>query len=159
MIKPADVLFCWGYSLIDKGIECVTNGPSHCAMFLDENTLIEAQVGREVGKQSLSFYLDKGCRLEVWADTSLTDAERQQMVEYALSLHGTPYDYLLIPIEALRFLGANTDWYIENSHLICSTFLTKVANHVKRTWSKELNPAPVDLMNGGVLTKGDENGF
>lgn len=151
-IKPGDLIFILGNSFIDKAIEHVTHGPSHVAMFLDYNTLIEAQGGREVGTNNLSFYSSKKC--EVWTDPTLTDDERKQMIQYALSLQGTPYDYLLDILEFGHFeWGANINWFKESGHLICSTFVNKVGQRVNRAWSKVVNPAPVDLLEGGILIR------
>lgn len=156
-IQPGDLLFVWGHGLIAGAIEHITHGPSHVALFIDENTICEAQGGRLVGEQDLSFYLDSGARLEVWSDPTLTDLERTRMVAYAKQMYGTHYDYWLILLEALHFeTGMKIDWYKNNQHLICSLFGYIVAKRVGHIWSQDPNPAPVDLLNGGVLVKKGE---
>jgi hypothetical protein len=153
-IKPGDVLFVWGRGIVADLIEDITNGPSHVALFLNENTLIEAQGGRLVGECSLSFYLDGKTRCEVWGDPELTDEQRQQMIENASTLYGTPYDYLLIPAEFLHFeIGLKLNWFHEHKHLICSSFVDSCGQSVGKLWTTIPNPAPVDLMRGGVLQK------
>lgn len=152
MIKPGDLLFVWGDSFIEKGIEWVTHGPSHCAMFIDENTLIEAQAGHPVGEIDLSFYLGKKCKLEVWEDHSLLGWERGKLIDQAQKSKGIPYDNLLIPLELLHFeCGLDLHWYHENNRRICSTFIDEAAKQTGRKWSKVPNPSPVDLLQGGVL--------
>jgi hypothetical protein len=154
VIQPGDVLFIWGTGIIADLIEEITNGPSHVGIFKDENTIIEARGGRLIGEQDLSFYLSNAERLEVWTDPELTDGQRQQMIESAATLYGTPYDYLLIPAEFLHFeLGLKLNWFHENKARICSTFAEDVANLAGRQWTVAVNPAPVDLMRGGVLQK------
>jgi hypothetical protein len=153
MIKPGDLLFVWGDSFIENGIEWVTHGPSHVAMFKNENTLIEAQTGRPVGEIDLSFYLGKKCRLEVWEDPTLTDPERTEMINFARTLYGTEYDDFLIPLELLHFeCGLDLHWYHEKNRRICSTLMDQIGKYVNRKWSQVMNPAPVDLTDGGILT-------
>lgn len=157
VILPGDVLFVWGTGIVAESVEIVTHGPSHCAIFKEEQILIEAQGGRLVGECSLSFYLDGKSRCEVWSDPTLTDPERQQMIEYAKTLYGIPYDYLLIPLELAHYeLGASIEWYHENKHLICSTALYDIAAHVRRIWAASRLCAPEGLIDFGVLQrKGD----
>lgn len=160
-LKPGDLLFVWGNNLVEEIIEHVTHGPSHCSMFIDENTLIEAQYGREVGTQNLSFYLSQNCRLEVWEDPSLLGWERGKLIDQAQKAKGVPYDNLLIPLELLHFeCGLDLRWYHDNKGRICSTLIYQLGKSVGRKWSKVLNPAPINLMDGGILTlKEDNNGL
>jgi len=154
LIQPADVLFVWGGGLIDDTIEIVTHGPSHVALFINESTLCEAQLGRSIGECPVSLYTSKDCRLEVWTDPTLTVDDRSAMVSYAKTLYGEHYDYLLIPLELLHFtVYEKLSWYRENKHRICSTYIDAVAQHVKHQLAKVANPAPVDLLNGGVLQR------
>lgn len=153
-IKPGDMLFVWGKSLIDDAIEWVTQGPSHCALCVDSETLVEAQGGRLIGTASLSGYLSTYDRLEVWRDESLSDEERQRIITYAYSQFGLPYDYLGILMELARFefhLPINS--FHEGKRRICSSFVYDCAKSVGRTWANVSVPAPVDLLEGGKLTK------
>lgn len=152
IIQPGDVLFVWGNSLIDKGIEIITHGPSHCAMFVNTTELEEAQRGRSIGEIDLSFYLGQNIRLEVWGDPTLTDGECAEMVTFAYTLYGKNYDNVLIPLELLHFeCGLPLGWYHNDKGYICSGDVDTIARHENRLWSKVPNPAPVDLLNGGVL--------
>jgi hypothetical protein len=151
-IKPGDILFVWGTSFVDRGIELVTHGPSHVAMFVNENTVCEAQGGRTVGETALSFY--DSDTIEVWRDMTLTDDDRQSMLTFAKQLYGTPYDYALLPLAGLSAeFGISDAWYHENGRFICSTFVANVAEHVGRHWARGVNPVPVDLQTSGELTK------
>jgi hypothetical protein len=153
-ILSGDLLFVWGHGIFDIAIDKVTHGASHVAMFLDENTLCEAQVFREIGEVKLDHYLKKADRLEVWTDETLTNEERDKMIEYAKSLYGNKYDYLLIPLELLHFeFDMNINWYKEHGHRICSTFCNDIAKHVNHIWTDQENPAPCDLMNYGKLKR------
>jgi hypothetical protein len=152
-IKKGDLLFVYGNSFIDHAIEHVTHGASHVAMFVDDGrTLCEAQGGREIGEVGLSFYLDKKCRLEVWHDPTLTDNERVKIVEYAKMFYGEGYDYPLILFQLFHFeLGLDIEWYRENHHLICSTYMALLPKKVKKKWSHSNLPAPYDLQHDGYL--------
>jgi hypothetical protein len=153
-VKPGDVLFVWGDGLISDIIEWVTDGPAHVALFIDEHTVAEAQGGRSIGERPLSYYLENAERLEVWRDETLTDAERAEMIRYARTLYGSPYDYALIPLEFAHFeLGVDIGWYHENRGRICSTYVCECAAHVGRKWANTPNPAPVDDMKGGKLAR------
>lgn len=156
-ILPGDVLVQYGNVFFNKIIEQVTHGPSHVALFLTPTILEEAQAGRKAGEIDLSFFTDGNARLEVWGDPALTDAERAEMVSYAHQLYGTKYDYVLMPLELLHFeLGLPLGWYHNTDALICSNDVDKIAQHVGRHWSQVPNPAPVDLITGGVLVKKGE---
>lgn len=148
VILPGDVLFIWGDDPVDNLIEGITDGPSHCAMFIDSEVICEAQRGRPVGERPFSFY--EGTRYEIWRDPSVDPS----IVELAKKFYGDGYDYWVILLEFLRFeFHLSTGWYHEKDEFICSTFLSEVAKRVGRQWASVLNPAPVDLMNGGILQR------
>lgn len=154
-IKPGDVLFVWGKGLVEETIEWVTHGPSHCALFIDNKTLAEAQAGRTTGTALLGEYLAENDRLEVWRDETLTDDERIQMVDYAKNHFGIRYDYLAILIDLARFkLDIPLDNFHEGKRRICSSYINDIAKSVGHNWSSVLYaPAPVDLIKGGKLTQ------
>jgi hypothetical protein len=153
-VKPGDVLFVWGHGFFPDMIEIITHGPSHVAMFINPTRLEEAQAGEPTGEIDLSFYLNGNARLEVWGDPTLTDTERLEMVKFAHTLYGKKYDYILIPLELAHFkLGLPLGWYHNPNKYICSDDVYTVALHVNHIWSKVPKPAPIDLINGGILQK------
>lgn len=154
-LRPGDLLFVWASELITEFIQEVTDGPSHVAMIIDDETVCEAQAGRLSGEERLTFYTEGEFeRLELWRDFTLTDAERSRMVETAKALYGIPYDYKLILLELAHFeWHTGLGWYQEDDSMICSTYMNVVARSVGRIWSKVPNPAPVDLLEGGALLK------
>lgn len=154
-ILPGDILFMWGESIVDDAIELVSRGPSHCALFLDKQTLAEAQAGRESGTTLLSDYLNTNDRLEVWRDETLTDEDRQKIVAYAKAHFGIHYDYLAILAELARFeAGININSFHEGKRRICSSYVNDCSKAVGRNWGNvAYTPAPVDLLKGGKLTK------
>lgn len=152
-ILPGDVLFVWGNGFIDETIEKVTHGPSHCAIFLDTETLAEAQGGRETGTAFLSDYLSTGDRLEVWSDDTLTVEERDKITFFARAHFGLKYDYFAILAELARFeahIPINS--FHEGKRRICSSFVNDCAKSVNKNWSDTpYTPAPIDLLKGGKL--------
>jgi hypothetical protein len=153
-ILPGDVLFVWGSGLIEETIEWVTHGPSHCALFLDSQTVAEAQAGRESGTALLSDYKASGKRLEVWTDESLIDQERKRIVEYAKDHFGIEYDYLAILAEFVRFeLDIPVNSFHEGKRRICSSYVNDCAKAANKNWTDVPVPAPIDLLKGGKLTK------
>lgn len=154
-IKAGDILFVWGTSFIETAIEDITHGPSHCALFLDSETLIEAQGGRLSGKVPLSEYLNTNDKLEVWRDPTLTDEERKIMVDYALTQEGIHYDYLAVLGEFLRFeLNLPLKHWKEGDSRICSSFVCGIAsNSVHHKWTSVHLPAPYDVWADGFLQR------
>jgi hypothetical protein len=134
----------------------MTNGPSHCAIFIDQQTLAEAQAGKAIGKAFLSDYQSaKEKRLEVWRDETLKDDERKRIVDYAKSQFGLQYDYIAILAELVRFqLNIPITNYHEGKRRICSSYVNDCAKSVARNWAiVSYAPAPVDLLRGGKLTQ------
>ncbi len=153
-IKSGDLLFVWGSSLMNKGIEFVTHGSSHVAMFINSHTLCEAQGGRGVGESNLSAYTNSGDYLEIWRDNTLAEEELNKMIQFAKSQYGKKYDYILIPLEFFHYeFGLPLDWYKEHGKYICSTYINAIGNSVGRKWSKVMNPAPKDDENEDQLQK------
>lgn len=155
-ILPGDVLFVWGEGIISDVIELVTHGPSHCAIFLDQTTLAEAQGGRETGTALLKEYQSqKEKQLEVWHDPTLTDQERQKIVNFAKSQFGIEYDYLAILAELARFeINVPITSFREGKRRICSSYINDCGKSVGRNWSNlPYTPAPVDLIKSGKLTR------
>lgn len=154
-IKSGDVLFVWGKSFIDEAIEFVTHGASHCALFLDNQFVAEAQGGRVIGTTLVSDYLNLDNHLEIWRDEILTEQDRTNMVSYAKNQFGTQYDYLAIIAELARFeLDISIDHFHEGKRRICSSYVNDIAMSVGHNWSNATHtPAPIDLLNSGKLTR------
>lgn len=155
-ILPGDILFVWGHGLIEETIELITHGPSHCAIFIDSETLAESQAGKVTGESLLSDYLsNKGDHLEVWRDETLNNDERKRIVDYAKKQFGTGYDYFAILVELARFeINLPINSFHEGKKRICSTYVNDCAKSVGRNWSNvPCAPAPIDLIRSGKLTR------
>jgi hypothetical protein len=155
-ILPGDVLFVWGNGLIEETIEWVTHGPSHCAIFIDSETVAECQWDKKAGPTAISEYLsDKGNRLEVWCDESLTDHEKKRIIDFAKQNFGIEYDFLAILAELAHFeLHVPINSFHEGKKRICSSYVDDCGKSVGRNWANiSYTPAPVDLLKGGKLSK------
>lgn len=155
-ILPGDVLFVWGNGPIEEVIEEVTHGPSHCALFINDKTVAEAQWNRKSGPTPIKDYLnEKGHRIEVWRDETLTDKERNKIIDYAKNHYGIEYDYLAILAELVHFeLNVPIESFHEGKRRICSSYVYDCGKSVGRNWANiSHTPAPVDLLIGGKLTK------
>lgn len=155
-IKPGDVLFVWGNGFIDDAIEWVTHGPSHCALFLDNQTVAESLAGCATGASTISKYLSENDkRLEVWRDETISEENREKMVAYARKHFGIQYDYIAILVELARFeMDIPINSFHEGKRRICSTFVNDIARSVGHNWSAvPYPPAPVDLLISGKLTR------
>lgn len=155
-IQAGDLLFVWDKNLIGEGIEWVTHGAAHVAVFVGEDKLYEAQGGRTLGGCDLSFYQsdDKVARLEVWTDPTWTNEQRAMVLDVAKKYENTPYDYKVIGWELLHFeLGVDIDFYDNKDTLDCSEFANALGLEFGKKWADMKHPAPADLLNGGVLVK------
>ncbi|AOZ62012.1 hypothetical protein QCM8_94 [Bacillus phage QCM8] len=93
-IQAADVIFYRPKSIIGWVISKVTNSPySHVALAIDSNTLIEAN--RFIKTRIVPIEYDKNIT-HVYRLENLTQEEREKIVELAVSLEGTDYDYAQI---------------------------------------------------------------
>jgi hypothetical protein len=135
-IQPGDLILVRGIGWTDRVIESVTHSPySHVAGLVKTNELIEAQAFRRVGYQALDYYAGGA---DVYTCDALTDAQRAQIVEYVKRAVGYRYDYLLLAVEAARYLLHVCLPYREPFRSrICSTL-----------WSDAYRAAGVDLCPG-----------
>lgn len=154
-ILKGDLLFLSGKGIIKSIIEEITNSRYyHCAIFIDKENVVEAQGGRKSGTTPLSYYLNSGDKLVVFRDVTLTDEERERIINYANSQSGLEYDYFGILAELARYeLNISLDDYNEGKRRICSTFVNDCAKSVGRNWSNVHIPSPADLLNSGKLKR------
>lgn len=120
-LQPGDLIFVRGTGWIGKAIERITNSPySHVAVYVGAGNVIEAQGGRTVGFQRLSFY--EGCYDAYRTIKPLTEAEGTAIVNYLVSQIGGKYDYFDIFILFLRYKLKIRIPYVEaKHHFICET--------------------------------------
>lgn len=143
-MKRGDLIFVRGDSWIDHEIESISHSPySHCAGFIGNNELVEAQGFRRTGFQSPSVYKGES---DIFTCDTLTDEQRAEIVKYVTAQVGGFYDYLLIGWEALRYIFHWMIPFAEPFHSrICSTL-----------WSDAYRKVGVDLCPGIKLpTPGD----
>lgn len=154
-ILPGDILFVFGKGIIKSLIEWITHSKYyHCAIFLDQETIAEFQGFRKSGISPLQSYFDKGDRLTVYRDKTLTETEREKIATYALHQSGRDYGYKAIFEELIRYeFGVNIDSYNEGNKRICSSFIRDCGMSVGRLWTLVKIPSPQDLIIGKKLKR------
>jgi uncharacterized protein YycO len=152
-MQPGDLIFVRGHltSLVDDAIKLVEHIETgmdfvkcytHCAIYMGDNTVAEAQGGRKSGPAPLSLYegnYDIGY-------VNLTDEQRQAVVEEAKRQYGRSYDWLLIGAIALKELAGVDVHYHEHESRICSTYINDVFKKACYiTLSDKEYPTPEDI--------------
>jgi hypothetical protein len=152
-IKQGDILFVSGNGIIKKLIQWITRSKFyHCAIFIDQNTLVEAQGGEKTSIVPLSKYLNSKDKLYIYRDISLSDFERYKIANYALNHLGMDYDYIAILAEIARYeLGLSLKYYDEGNKRICSSFVSDCYLSIGKKLTEEKVPSPQDLVSGKVL--------
>jgi uncharacterized protein YycO len=123
LLLPGDVVAVHGDSVIDVGIEVVTDSPfCHTAMVESPSLQrgVEAQGFRTVGYVDLARYRGKSVILR---DTELSDAQRQQLVDFVKSKFGARYDYTSIAKEFARYEFHDAVDANEHGRYNCSTII------------------------------------
>lgn len=151
-IKPGDIILEKGTGLISETIEDISKSIySHTAGYAKENELIEANGFRKTGYQALDYY--DGIA-DVFTCDSLTDEQRKQIVEYVTKEVGGRYDYLLLFLEAIRFLFHVIIPHNERTNRICSTLWADAYRDVGIDLCPGIEyPSPGDLANSKLLVK------
>jgi hypothetical protein len=151
-IKKGDILFAYGNSFISDLIEDLTHeGASHVCVATDSTHVIEAQGGRKVGYQNLSFYSTniKVYRLPI--PTYNMSLGQSWLVEQI----GKPYDYWDIVVLSFWLLFKFKIPWKEYGAFICSSLTRNYIFQCKLN-IPDLNMTPRDvedwiIANGGVL--------
>jgi len=93
-IQAADVIFYRPTGFLGRVISYFTSSPySHVALAIDANTIIEAN--RFIKTRVVPIEYDKNIT-HIYRLENLTQVEREKIVEIALSMEGTDYDYAQI---------------------------------------------------------------
>lgn len=151
-MKLGDLIFVRGDAPIPKIIEEITDSPYyHVAGLVKENELIEANGFRKTGYAGLDYYWGHA---DVYTCDSLTDEQRQKIVEYVTAFVGSRYDYPLIVWEAARYLLRWVWPYKEGKSRICSTLWADAYREVGVELCPGIRyPSPADLAQSKLLRK------
>lgn len=99
-MNTGNIVFVQGKGIISKLIRCIDKGEySHVAIAVDYDYVIEADVDTKVACRF--FNPDKYSKITVM-DLGLSEEEAMRVVEEALALVGTRYDYLQLVWYGLR---------------------------------------------------------
>lgn len=153
MLQAGDLIFVRGHltSLVDDAIklaEHIETGMdfvkmyTHCAIYIGDDTVAEAQGGRTTGPAPLSCYegnYDIGY-------VNLTDEQRKAVVDEAKRQYGRPYDWLFIGAVALHDICDVDVEYHEQKARVCSTYVNDVFKKACYiTLSDKEYPTPEDI--------------
>lgn len=150
-ILPGDVLFLSGKGIIKSLIEWITHSKYyHCAIFLNNESLVEAQGGEKTSIFPLSKYLNSNDKLYIYRDINLSNFERYKIVNYAMNHLGMKYDYTAILAELARYeLGLSLKYFNEGNKRICSSFVNDCySKGIGKKLTEEKVPSPQDLISG-----------
>lgn len=151
-LLKGDIVAVHGVNLINVGIEVVTHSPiSHVALVADpdKNLLIEANGGRTLGYINMNAY--KGMCV-ILRDESLTDQQREGIVQFAKDKFNYEYDYIAIIREFERYVFGKKIQPEHGRFLICSTLVSEAYKSVGVTLSSETIPSPDDIWKSPLLT-------
>jgi uncharacterized protein YycO len=133
--RLGDLIIVKGLTWIGKEIESITKSEySHIAGLVKTNELIEAAGFRKTGYQGLDYYAGLA---DIFICPSVTEEQREIIVNYTIQEVGSQYDYLLILWEAIRYMTHVLLPYTEMKSRICSTL-----------WSDAYLAAGIDLCPG-----------
>jgi hypothetical protein len=155
-ILPGDVLFVSGKGIMASIIQWITRSKFyHTAIFVDNGiTLVEAQAGEKTSTVSLSKYLNSKDKLYIYRDPTLTDKDRNKIVNYALNHLNIEYNYIAVLAEFARYeFGLSLKYYDEGNKRICSSFVKDCGMSIGKVWTKERVPSPQDLAIGKRLVQ------
>jgi uncharacterized protein YycO len=142
-----------GTGWISKTIEDFEHSKySHATTFIGNNELIEAEGFQRTGAVPIEKY--KG-QLDIYTCDSLTDEQRQSIKQYLIKQVGSRYDYLLLLVEAIRYVFHVVLPYKEHFHShICSTLVADAYKSVGIDLCPGIKyPSPADLSNSKLLRK------
>jgi uncharacterized protein YycO len=149
-LQKGDIVAVHGQRLISLAIETITHSPiSHVAIVEDpdKRQLIEAEIDRTIGYQSLDHYKEHCVILRV---PSLTDEQREQVVQYAKAQLGDSYDFKAIVEEYLRYrfrfqMNQRQAEETKQKRFICSTLVNSAYLSVGIKLTDQYLPSPDDI--------------
>lgn len=154
MPKKGDIVFYKATNnFIDRAIEFFSRAKHeivHVAIWIADDTTIEANMSRTVGYSTISGYSNEHI---IKTCPRLTDAQRNAIISYLHRQFGEPYDYLEIGKLALHYFGLTIP-YRETKRKICSTLVNDAYLSVGIDLTgKGLDVTPEDLFNSPLLVE------
>ena len=148
LLEKGDIIAIYGKTdLISLSIEAITRSPiSHVALLVDtvSKEIIEATMNRKIGYRSLDDYKEHCVILRI---PSLTDAQRDKIVEYAKEQIGDSYDFKALIEEFLRYtFNLNIVQPEDEKRFICSTFVNSAYVNAGIKLTDQYLPSPRDIM-------------
>ncbi|MEF8679143.1 YiiX/YebB-like N1pC/P60 family cysteine hydrolase [Bacillus cereus] len=152
-LEKGDIVAVYGkINLISLSIEFITRSPiSHVALVVDskKKELIEANMNRKIGYRLLDDYKHHCVILRV---PSLTDSQKDKIVEYAKNQIGDSYDFKALIEEFLRYtFNLNTLQPEDEKRFICSTLVNASYLNAGVKLTDQYLPSPRDIMKSPLV--------
>lgn len=157
-ISIGDLILVDGTGIISKAIEAVEYGPirdkpreySHTAGYVGDNNLIEAEGFRATGYAPLDKYTGHA---DVFHCPKASKYQRKDIHKLAKWYIGSRYDYLLLPVEFLRYLTGLVLPYHEPARArICSVLWAGIYREVGIDLCPGIRwPTPRDISESKLL--------
>jgi len=148
-LKVGDILACKSNSFLSFAIRFLTKSKySHLAIIVSESEIIEADgIVGFINRKNINDYINEA---DIYT-CDLTDEQRQDVVEYAISKIGKKYDYFLVFVLFLRFTFGIKIKIKDTDDDICSELVNDCYSSVNLKLSKKRFPIPDDVIKSGLL--------
>jgi uncharacterized protein YycO len=121
----------------------------HVAIYVEEDTVIEANLGRTVGYAKLGSSKSKKI---VKTCPSLSDEQREKIVTYCLQQFGQQYDLREIGELFLKYFHVDIHYHEKNKK-ICSTLVNNAYTYAGVTLVGSEDVSPEDLFESALLVE------
>ena len=152
ILKQGDILAYKGdkNSPISETVKFMTKSQySHLCLYISDDQAIEADgINGDINYVDVNNY--KG-RLDVYSCLTLTDLQRKQICDYAISRIGQKYDYLLLFILFLKRLFKFRFRLRDRKADICSELVNDSYKEANVILSRKKYPSPQEVIESKLL--------
>lgn len=151
-LKQGDILACKNNSFLSRFIRYITKSNfSHLAIVVNENEAIESDgISGFIKHKNINEYINYA---SVYSCDSLSEDQRNNICQYAISKVGQKYDYYLIFVLFLRYVFGLRIKIKDGNEDICSELVNDSYKSVNVILSKKRFPIPDDVLNSDKLRK------
>jgi len=149
-IKIGDVVAYRSNSIVSEAIRAITSSKySHVAIVVSPTQLVEADgyVGH-IRYRNISDY--KG-GMDIYTCNFLTESQRKEICDYAISRIGQKYDYLLLFFLFLKQIFKFKFRFIDSKADICSELVNDSYSKANCRLVKKRYPNPQDIVSSDKL--------
>lgn len=151
-LKQGDILACKNNSFLSRFIRYITKSNfSHLAIVVNEHEAIESDgIAGFIKHKNINEYIDYA---SVYTCDSLSEGQRKNICQYAISKVGEKYDYYLLFVLFCRYMFG---WKIrikDSSADVCSELVNDSYGSIGVILSKKRFPIPDDVINNNELLR------